>query len=955
MNDIEQRFYRLTENNEACDSWVAQWRLAKKRAPLMLDLISHIFPHYSLHNASHSEAILNNISIILGKPGIENLSVVDLWLLLNAAYFHDSGMVIDGEDKKELFSSGLKFLKYIKEKQEDAASPMNAYANLLEIKDDKLYYANNELTPQSYEAVRFLIADFVRSSHAGRSAKKIVAELEGSFPTGLISQRIFGLLSQICAAHTKKREEVMELPFEQNSGCGTEPCHPRFVAFLLRLGDLLDVDNNRLSDVMLNSLGSIPVDSKDYNEINRSIRLLNINRKTIEITADCFSYRTAELTNSWFKWLNDEVVFVSQHWHLIAPGYEFGALPTIGNLEVNLKGYDTIDGKNRPVFKIDTGKAIEMIQGAGLYTNPCLCMRELLQNAVDATLLRTFKEHPEVKTYKEFFEMQKRYPIVVTLLEKKLAKDDFELTVEIKDRGIGMSKKDLEYLFNTGSSSKNVEKQELIDKMEEFMKPAGVFGIGFQSVFLVSDKVELVTRKLNKEESYQVELNNPAGIEKGAILMKTRKDDSTPVGTTVTFKTKQAAHSDKSETGPRHWDFPSFHEFYKEMDFAKAGEDVQYTIFAGLVEEVFRFGGQSPVPVELTYNGKQYRINRKEALDYYDEREGIAIEFGGPLENAYYYRNQEVDDRERFPVPAMYFKINILCGDAKEWLTLNRESLNNANRDKLRKKVHTAVARYLQQKKTTADEEQAAYISLALDSLRSEVENADGIKGVVDFDEDWKKVQLPFEKDKEILYVSVGELFDRESIIIRKSESSYRYLFFEIEKDGSIYQLKESSSKLRRGVFGYLCHKLGDYYSFVSFEKGCYTISRNRLPYVVADDVDSQFMLLLKYKKQDMMARDHFPCNDKYKHLIVSKGPQFYPIWIQVPEMVCPYRRIPNSGPYDDAKELVYDVDEKVIEFVYKHRLEESTTREQITAAYELFKQDYQEALDIVNGKKKKS
>ena len=71
MNLIEKQFYSLAEKKELCDSWLAQWKLAKKRAPMILDVISHVFPHYSLHNASHSEAILQKtVDIHPPKTGI---------------------------------------------------------------------------------------------------------------------------------------------------------------------------------------------------------------------------------------------------------------------------------------------------------------------------------------------------------------------------------------------------------------------------------------------------------------------------------------------------------------------------------------------------------------------------------------------------------------------------------------------------------------------------------------------------------------------------------------------------------------------------------------------------------------------------------------------------------------------------------------------------------------------
>lgn len=950
-NEIEFRFYQLAENNEMCDPWVAQWKLAKKRAPMILDVISHIFPHYSLHNVSHSEAILNNITMMVGKVAIEKLSVVDLWMLLNAAYYHDSGMVVDCEDKKNLFADGSKFVKFVKEKQEDTASPMNEYARHLEIKNDKLYYANNELTGKSYEAVRFLIAEFIRKAHAERSSKKIEDEFKESFPKGIISKRIIGQLSQICAAHMQNRETVMNLPFEQTSGCGTEPCHPRLVAYLLRLGDLLDVDNNRLSDVLLHSLGSIPVDSKDYNEINRSITLLNITRKTIEITAECHNYKIAELTNDWFKWLNDEVVFVSQHWHDIAPSNDFCMLPTIGKLEVNLKGYDTIDGKNRPVFKIDTGKAIEMIQGAGLYTNPALCMRELLQNAVDATHLRAFKEHPEIKEYHEYFEFLKKYPIKVVIEDKKQSKDKYECTVEIKDQGLGMSKQDLEYLFNTGSSSKNKEKRELIERMVDFMRPSGIFGIGFQSVFLVADQVELKTRKINREETYDVVLYNPSGKEKGSILMKTEKDDDVPVGTTIRFKTSHEAYSDISDMTEYNWGFPTFRQFYKELDFAKVDEGVEHTRFAGLIEEVLKYAERSSVPIELDYNGTIYNIDSKGVLEYFDEKESIAVEQISNITSEYCYRNQRVNEHSHNRnLAALNFKINILDGDAREWLTLNRESLKDLSEKGLNRKIDCAIARYLEFLKKKANEEQKQLISMALDSIKPSVGEMDDVKGVVTFDDLWMDIKLPFFYDKvDNIELTLREFLDMHEIKSCNSDGPYRWNFFEIKINGVSYVLKEFNRRLPYKSYNFIYRKLADHFKSVYFKDDEYMISKDEKADVYSDDEKTKLQLLKKYMSHHEMARDYFPCNEKYKALMVGERDEYYPISVKVPIMVCPYRRIPSKGAYEDAKELVYDVDEKVMAYVYMHRADQNVTREQIADAYEVFKSDFEQALNNVN------
>ena len=949
MNLIENQFYKLADNNDLCDSWVAQWKLAKKRAPMILDVISHVFPHYSLHNASHSEAILNNISIILGKETIEKLSVVDLWLLLNAAYYHDCGMVVDGEDKKELFADGSAFVNFVKEKQDDVTSPMYEYAKALEIKDGKLYYANNALTGQSYEAVRFLIADFVRKDHSDRSSAIIEKEFIENFPSGMIPKRIVSQLLQICAAHTQMRENVMKLPFEQTSGCGTEPCHPRFVAFLLRLGDLLDVDNNRLSDVLLHSLGSIPVDSKDYNEINRSINLLNITRKTIEISADCHNYKIAELTNDWFKWLNDEVVYVSQHWYDIVPSSEYGSLPTIGKLEVNLIGYDTIDGKNRPEFKIDAGKALEMIQGARLYSDPAKCMRELLQNAVDATHLRAFKEHPDNKGYKPYFEVLKNYPIIVSIEENQGDEDNLECIVKIEDHGIGMSKDDLRYLFNTGSSYLNKSKREIIEKMDDYMCPSGIFGIGFQSVFLIADEVTIHTKKLNIEDSFVVEMKNPIGASKGAILMKTLKDESVYVGTTVEFKTKRDSMGDIQN--PMKCNVKTSTQFYKEYDLARKTE-ADFSHFVGLIEEVYKFGECSSVPLKLKYNGENYDIPNQGILEYYDEQEGIAIGIIEKKDSRFYYRNQLIKSG-LLNFPSLSFAINILSGDAKYWLNLNRESFLESVNSELTVRVKKVVAKYLQHKKIGCSQSLEQRISMVQEYLKPDIDKYEDMKDQITYNDSWKQYSLKYStKDRKECQVTIDEILSAPEVIYLRDSTPINVNYIKFRLDGKDIILGKLSAFYTDKVFDFAIVKISQAFSCVYYEKGQFVLSNTPREEYVAEDRDTKIQLLSMYKNQHVFARDYFPCNSKYRALRINQDYSFYPYSAKVPGMVCPYKRLYGVGYINDAIRLEYDVDDEIINYVYEKRYDQSVTKEQIKAAYLQFNQDYEEALGVVNSGK---
>ena len=46
------------------------------------------------------------------------------------------------------------------------------------------------------------------------------------------------------------------------------------------------------------------------------------------------------------------------------------------------------------MVSVDTDKAMELLRGAGIYEGAYQCIREVLQNAVDATLLRKNNDEP---------------------------------------------------------------------------------------------------------------------------------------------------------------------------------------------------------------------------------------------------------------------------------------------------------------------------------------------------------------------------------------------------------------------------------------------------------------------------------------------------------------------------------------------------------------------------------
>ncbi len=120
-----------------------------------------------------------------------------------------------------------------------------------------------------------------------------------------------------------------------------------------------------------------------------------------------------------------------------------------------------------------------------LYSDQEIFLREIVSNAVDATQkMKTLSDRGEFKG--ELGDLS----IHVSINKKKK-------TLTISDRGIGMSAEEVDkYINQIALSSAN----EFLDKYKDDANAIiGHFGLGFYSSFMVSKKVEIVSKSYNEE------------------------------------------------------------------------------------------------------------------------------------------------------------------------------------------------------------------------------------------------------------------------------------------------------------------------------------------------------------------------------------------------------------------------------------------------------------------------
>ncbi len=114
-----------------------------------------------------------------------------------------------------------------------------------------------------------------------------------------------------------------------------------------------------------------------------------------------------------------------------------------------------------------------------LYSDHEIFLRELVANATDATSkLLTLARRGEV-------------PFEITDTRIRIKIDADKKTLTLSDRGIGMDADEvMKYLNQVAFSSA----QEFVEKYQDDSSIIGHFGLGFYSVFMVADKVEVVTK-----------------------------------------------------------------------------------------------------------------------------------------------------------------------------------------------------------------------------------------------------------------------------------------------------------------------------------------------------------------------------------------------------------------------------------------------------------------------------
>ena len=201
-------------------------------------------------------------------------------------------------------------------------------------------------------------------------------------------------------------------------------------------------------------------------------------------------------------------------------------LPHKVEADVNPKGhpYHSIYIYHDLQFRLDQDEIQKLLMGTALYGDPGLCIRELLQNALDALELRKLRvkmlEETDETPREKVDRLRRGEELQVTLTWGRDPKTEQEF-IRVTDNGVGMTRKVIqEYFTQVGKSyyrsADYRQEQAALANAGYTTSPISLFGIGILSCFMIAERLEVRTRPGGADDGerqpFDVTISGPGSL-----------------------------------------------------------------------------------------------------------------------------------------------------------------------------------------------------------------------------------------------------------------------------------------------------------------------------------------------------------------------------------------------------------------------------------------------------------
>lgn len=475
------------------------WERRNRTYNLVKDVSQHLnrhipdtFPNYTLHDGTHITNVMFAMGGLLGDR-IDSLSMAECELLIWSAALHDIGMVYFTEDIDKVSSENKWLNNFLKNKYPD-------------------YYAiKYEELPQNVQQ------DYLRDLHPFRiqdALDKVDWNNDNPIEDYPIEMPSLELIISVCQAHGEYINEIRDnKSFHYQN---TITADPLFCVILLRLADLLDFDCTRAPKVLFSYAKNNKVSAREWLKHGSSKGFAfpeTPSNEPLPYSATCDHPNIEQAIYAYLDWIDDELRdcrYLLENCHARWKNHLFPK--EVLRTDISTKNFQ------KGVFKlsIDQDKIISLLTGENLYDKKDVFVRELLQNAVDAVLLRSKIDHS--------FSLKDAH---IDMCEWTDSNGTYWFRID--DNGTGMTLSIIrKYLLKAGSSyylSEDIKKDLCERGCNPEYRGISKFGIGFLSCFLAGTSIRISTLYFDDDKSKRDSYKTDRFSKYGLILDIEKNDN----------------------------------------------------------------------------------------------------------------------------------------------------------------------------------------------------------------------------------------------------------------------------------------------------------------------------------------------------------------------------------------------------------------------------------------------
>jgi molecular chaperone HtpG len=454
---------------------------------------------FTLHDGEHLFRVLRLMGLLIPKDSLTQLSNPELALLILTAFFHDMGMApseIEVRCWLGIWQNGqnpthAELIEYDKYQHFRAGKQIQV-AEINRLRQQSKY-------SQADIVEKYLLSEYIRITHPER----IINVLQDGW-VEKIKYKDIDLsfeLAALCKSHNEDSIKLRDMEASLLVGNNNYICLP-FIGVLLRLADILDFDGNRTPKVLFANLGvSDPISLAEWQK-HRAVEAWAISGDKITFNATCTHPAIEASIRRFCDYIDSELsactnILSNLHDSIRRPFPNYYKIPLPSSVErskINAKK----DLLGNPIyiykdtkFTLNKEQIIDILMGTKLYGQPSASLRELIQNSIDTCKLRQKME-----------DSWGRGDYTPTIWVRFIKEDGYTF-LEVEDNGVGMDQDIIDkYYSKVGTSFyKSSDFFDLNASLKSSFIPTSRFGIGILSCFMVTDRIELQTKRIYEAHS----------------------------------------------------------------------------------------------------------------------------------------------------------------------------------------------------------------------------------------------------------------------------------------------------------------------------------------------------------------------------------------------------------------------------------------------------------------------